>query len=296
MSRTVVVVTPGSRGPQSAPARVRVESGGPRGRAHVAARLLGVRGHTVRIALVAEGALLLAGDVVDLHLHIGDGCRLEVVEPAGTVAYDMRGGAASWRVAIDVATGGEVVWRGEPLVIAGGADVTRTLTVTLAGTATARLREILVLGRTREEGGRIRQSTAVTHDGGPVHLEDLSLDGARPRVGVLGDLRVVDTVSVLGRRAPGIPLPAGAHRLDLEAEATVVRALGAQTHLASLDTVWSALGVPQGLMPKTTLLHEDSHDTRHDSRHDTVAFDGADLPAETPPAGVGRRSGFAAPP
>ena len=116
MSRTAVIVTPGAHGSKSAPARVRVESDGPRGRAHLAARLLGVRGDTVRIALIAEGALLLAGDEIDLRLDVGEGCRLEVVEPAGTVAYDMRGGAASCRVAVDVETGGEVVWSGQPLV------------------------------------------------------------------------------------------------------------------------------------------------------------------------------------
>lgn len=284
MSRTTVVVTPGAHRTESDPARVRVETDGPRGRAHLAARLLGVRGDTVRIALVADGALLLAGDDVDLRLIVGEGCRLEVVEPAGTVAYDMRGGVASWRVAVDVETGGGVVWSGQPLVVAGGADVLRTLAVSLAGTATARLRDVVVLGRAREAGGRIQQSTAVMRDDLLIHREDLTLDGASPRVGVLGDLRVIDTVTVLGRRAPGIPLPQGAHRLDLEAEATIVRALAMEAHLASLDSVWSFLRPTEGLPLRTSLPQEDSRDTRPDGRYDARA------------AGVGQRSRAAAAP
>lgn len=225
MSRTIVVVTPVAPGRGSAPARVRLESDGPRGRAHLAARLLGVRGHTVRIALAAEGALLLAGDEVDICLQVGEGCRLEVVEPAGTVAYDMRGGAASWRVAVDVETGGEVVWSGQPLVVAGSADVTRALTVTLAGTVTARLREVVVLGRAREEGGRIRQSTAVADDGHPIHREDLDLDGTHPWGGCARHLarhrhgeRAWATSTrhtAAGGGPPSRPRVGGHHRQDL---------------------------------------------------------------------------------
>ena len=46
---------------------------------------------TARISLVPEGALLLAGDAVELDVTVDAGARLDVVEPGGTVAFDMRG-------------------------------------------------------------------------------------------------------------------------------------------------------------------------------------------------------------
>ena len=85
------------------------------------------------------------------------GVRLDVVEPAGTVAFDMRGGSARWGVSVEVDDGGELVWRAEPFVVATGAVVERELEVALHGSGAAVLREVLVLGRVREAGGVVRQ-------------------------------------------------------------------------------------------------------------------------------------------
>ena len=61
-------------------------------------------------------------------------------------------------------------------MVADGADVLRTLELDLDGSATLRLRETLVLGRSGEVGGRLRTRTGIRIDGEPVLLEDQRLD------------------------------------------------------------------------------------------------------------------------
>jgi urease accessory protein len=229
------------RDPSGGRVRVQIRSDGPRGRGHLGLRVLDAGPDLARVALVAEGALLVAGDDVSVGMRVGAGVRLEVVEPAGTVAFDMRGGSARWGVRVEVADGGELIWRAEPVVVATGAVVDRDIAITLDGTGSLALREVLVLGRLRESGGIVRQRLRATGPGGPLLAEDLALDGAHPRVGVLGGHRVLDSVTVLGRRATRVPTPEGAHRLELEGDGTVVRHLGAQTHASPLDDLWAAI-------------------------------------------------------
>lgn len=228
------------RDPSGGRARIRVRSDGPRGRGHLGVRVLEVGPAHVRVALLAEGALLVAGDDVSVGMRVGTSVRLEVVEPAGTVAFDMRGGSARSAVSVDVADGGELVWRAEPFVVATGAVVDRDVVVRLNGTATAALRETLVLGRVRECGGVVRQRLRADHEGRPLLAEDLHIDGARPGVGVLGTHRVVDSVTVLGRRAARIPTPECATRLELDGPGTVLRYLGDDTHTSPLEAVWAS--------------------------------------------------------
>jgi len=113
-----------------------------------------------------------------------------------------------------------LTWQGQTFVLSGGADVTREVRIELATGSVAVLRETLVLGRTGEPGGRLLQTSRATLDGHPLLAEDLDLAPSQLRPGALGPWRVVDTLSILGRRAPGIPPPAaGSHRLDLDARA-----------------------------------------------------------------------------
>jgi urease accessory protein len=228
------------RDPSGRRVRIQVRSDGPRGRGHLGVRVLEAGPTHARVALLAEGALLLAGDDVSVGMRVGPSVRLDVVEPAGTVAFDMRGGSARWGGAVEVADGGQLAWRAEPFVVATGAVVDRDVTVTLDGTATVALRETLVLGRVRESGGVIRQRFRAHGATGPLLAEDLDIDGARPRVGVLGTHRVVDSVTVLGRPAPGIPIPESAHRLELDGPGTVLRYLGDDTHTSPLEGFWAA--------------------------------------------------------
>ncbi len=230
-----------SRDPAGGRVRVVVRTDGPRGRGHLGIRVLHAGAGVARVAVLAEGALLVAGDDVSVGMRVGPGVRLDVVEPAGTVAFEMRGGSARWGVDIEVGDGGELVWRAEPFVVATGAAVDRFIEVVLHGSGAAVLREVLVLGRVREAGGVVRQRFRASVAGQPLLAEDLVLDGAHPRVGVVGGHRVVDSVTVLGRRMSEADTPQGAHRLELDGAGTVVRHLGAQTHTSPLEPLWTAL-------------------------------------------------------
>ena len=207
---------------------------------HLSPRTLSTTADGARIALVGTTALLLAGDHVAVTVDVGEGCRLELVDTAGTVAYDGRGGAASWSVDISVADGASLTWRAEPFVVASGADVTRTTTVTLAPTGVALLRETLVLGRSGECGGRLFAATRVRHGDRPLLAEDLDLTdpGTRGRPGVLGGHRVVDSVGLYGRRPVDVRTPAGVQLFALAGAGAVARHLGSAAHRSGAASVF----------------------------------------------------------
>ena len=122
---------------------------------------LSCEGASARICLVPQSQLLLAGDHVQIRVEVGPGAHLEIVETAGTVAYDMRNasagpGSAHWDVQVRVAAGGSLRWESLPFVVASGADVWRSTTVQLGAGAALWLRDTLVLGRSGEVGGRVR--------------------------------------------------------------------------------------------------------------------------------------------
>lgn len=192
-----------------------------------------------RVSLVPEGALLLAGDAVSLHISVGPGARLELVEPAGTVAYAMHGGSASWDVAIDLAPAASLVWAGEPFVVSASANVRRTTTIRMGWDAMLAMRETLVLGRHHEVAGRISQHlTATGQNGTPIVSESLDV-GPESSPLLLGGARVVGSVLTLGCRMPAIDGASGT-RLDLEGLGTVSRALADQVHHLPMDAAWRA--------------------------------------------------------
>lgn len=219
-----------------APGRARVtHTPGP-----VVARVQRVDADGARVALVATTALLLGGDHVEFDVRVGPGGWLDVVETAGTVAYDAQGAPSSWTVRARVAAGGRLTWSGEPFVIADGANVHRVTDIELAAGATACLRETLVFGRVGEVGGALRSGTRARLDGADLLVEDLELPDAasRRRPGLLGGCRVIDTVLLLGAPAAPVPaLPTGT-RYDLAGPGTLARVLAADTDRSGLDPVW----------------------------------------------------------
>lgn len=184
---------------------------------------LSCRAASARICLVPTSALLLAGDHVQVRVDVGPGADLEVVETAGTVAYDMRHRSAGpaqarWDVDIRVADGGSLRWEALPLVVATGADVLRRTTVRLGAGAALWLRETVVLGRSGETGGRVRSRLDVRRE---VPLLVEATDSAD------FSSRVVDSLLVFGHQTSG--------GMRLEAGGTLFRSLTDQTHLSSID-------------------------------------------------------------
>jgi len=233
-SRSTVRDAPAPRGRVAA----RTGAAGGPGRPQVRPMLISSNSRSARVCLVPEGALLLAGDEIEIRVSVGAGAALELVEPGGTVAYDMRGGHARWDVEMQVATGATLVWGAEPFVVAEGADVRRTTRLDLAADARVVLRETLVLGRHGEQPGRLAQRLDVTGPGwSPVLVEELAVDG-RSAPGILGDHRVVSSVLALGLALPEEAAPAG--RYDLESHGTWWRGLGHEVHRTVPHEAWTA--------------------------------------------------------
>lgn len=239
-------------GVRAAPGRARMHLRG----GQLSPRPMQVTDRGAAVALVATGALLLGGDHVEIHLTVGPGAWLEVVEIAGTVAYDADGEPSSWTVRATVAAGGTLVWTGEPFVVADGANTVRTLDIGLDDGATATVRDVLVLGRVGERGGAVRSVTRVDLAGAPLLVEDLDLRAPTDRglTGVLGGSRVLDTVAVLGRHLPDpepdrktgpggsghAPARPGA-RFDLAGPGTLLRSIRSETAGSPLLEAWPAL-------------------------------------------------------
>lgn len=217
---------------------------------HLTARVIDQDADGARVALVATEALLLGGDHVRIAVRVGPGAWLDVVETAGTVAYDASGVRSSWHLTAQVGAGGVLTWPGLPFVVADGADVDRCTDVVLAAGARACMREMLVLGRTGEHGGDLRSSTRITLDGVPLLVEDLDLTAAGRVPGIVGEHRVLDSVVVAGYRpAPdaGENAAVDTVQLDLEGPGALVRYLGDHAHtspLRSTGATWAAQSRP----------------------------------------------------
>lgn len=196
---------------------------------HLRPRLLGIDGPRVRIALVGVCATLLAGDDLRLEVSVGRGVHLELVEPSGVVAYDARGGHQSWAADVHVATAGSLVWDAAPFVVAGGADVDRRTGIVLDDGAVALLSETLVLGRSGEEGGRLRSTMRCALAGRDLLIEELDLRSPelRKAPGILGDCRVLATAALLGDRPDERVSPP---ETPLAGPGSIARALAPHAH------------------------------------------------------------------
>lgn len=201
-------------------------------------RLVSRRGTQAHVALVAGGALLVGGDEVAVEIEVEDGCRLTLEDVGGTVAYPSRGTASRFDVRIRLGAGARLVWHSHPFVLAQDADVERRTEVELGPGAALCLRETLVLGRSGEQGGTLRSGLRVHERGGmPVLVEDLLLEGHRPRPGILGDGSVLDSVLVAGMRPAG-EAPPGVTVLELARPGALARRIARATHDSALEPVW----------------------------------------------------------
>lgn len=218
--------------------RVRTAASGPSDRPLIRPMMLSADERVAHVSLVPEGALLLAGDAVEIAVHVGAGAVLNLHEAAGTVAYDMRGGHASWDVTVRLDEGAALIWGGEPLVVSAGADVRRTLRIIAGRAAAVALRETVVLGRHGESAGRLHQAQRVESvDGSPFLVEELDVDASRVSA-LLGGHRVIGSVLVLGSVTAALPDTSSADRFNLEAGGTLLRRLTHEAHTAHDSGLW----------------------------------------------------------
>lgn len=217
------------------------------------------------VALVAGGATLLGGDAISITVDVGSGCTLRIEDIGGTVAYPATGSPSEWSVDATVADEGTLVWESFPFVVADNAVVNRRTSVRRGRNSVVCMRETLVMGRSGEDGGRIVCSTDIRDiDGTPSFVEELTLDGADPRPGVLGTSRVLDTALMIGLNPEGEEAacageheangsaasanephddglcsdPDEAHVMVLARPGAMVRAIGSATHAAHVDSRW----------------------------------------------------------
>jgi urease accessory protein len=169
------------------------------------ARALPMRDGVARVALVQTAASLLGGDHVELRVDCGPGCRLELVEVAGMVAHDVRGGAgARLDVQVALGAGARMSWAARPLTLAAGCDLRRSTVVGLQDGAALAWRDTLVLGRAAERPGRMVAELDVRHAGAPLHAERLDtgdLELLSSAVVLGAGARVLDTLALYGGRA-----------------------------------------------------------------------------------------------
>lgn len=161
---------------------------------------LGARFADGALHLLGTAAGPLGGDRLRVEVVVGTGARLTVRSVAAAVVQRGNGTPSTHHVEVAVAAGGHLDWCVEPLVAAAGCDHRATATVTLAGGASVRWRDELVLGRHGEAPGRCTSTLRIVRDGVPViHHEVSTAVSGWDGPAVTAGARVVGQLAVVGR-------------------------------------------------------------------------------------------------
>jgi urease accessory protein len=196
-----------------------------------------------RVHLVHAAGGPLGGDDLELAVDVGADARLAVhsagatlVQPgAGTAA----GSAARWSVTVRVGAGGALTWAPEPTVVSDGAALDAMLRVELAAGAVACVREVVVLGRHGQRGGRYAGGLEVVVDGDPLLVHTTVLDGA--------DAALCGPAGTAGARAIGTLVRAGSADVPGARAGEAAGARWAWTPLDGPGAVLLAVGTPSGV-------------------------------------------------
>jgi urease accessory protein len=116
----------------------------------------------------------LGGDELALDVEVATGASLSVRSAAATVVQPGPGAGARWDVS--AAVGGTFYWTPEPTVVCDGAALSSVLRIDLAAGACAVIREIVILGRHGQCGGRYTGTLNATVDGTPLLVHTTVLD------------------------------------------------------------------------------------------------------------------------
>jgi urease accessory protein len=167
-----------------------------------------------RVHLVHGAGGPLGGDEFSLDVAVAAGAVLRlrsaastIVQPAAVHPGEVAAGPAHWTVTATVGVGGLLDWAPEPTVVCTGAAIESRLHVRVAAGAGAVLREVAVLGRHGERGGRYRGEVLVEVDGEPLLAHTTVLDGqddALAGPGGTAGARAVGTLVFAGAAAPAL--------------------------------------------------------------------------------------------
>lgn len=222
-----------------------------------------------RVHLVHAAGGPLGGDDLALDVEIGAGAVVAVCSAGATLVQPGAGAAAGvparWAVTARVGAGGRLDWAPEPTVVSDGAALESTLRVELAAGAAATVREIVVLGRYGQRGGRHSGGLEVVVDGVPLLVHTTVLDGADPALcgpaGTAG-ARAVGTLVCAGAVAVGSGAGESADARwawsPLEGPGAVLLAVGSPAGVAAVldahvagavERVTSGVGAPVTRVP-----------------------------------------------
>lgn len=119
------------------------------------------------VHLLSAAATPLGGDVISVRIVVEAGARLRVRSVAASVALPGAGSVVShsfW----DLEVSGELDLDPQPTVVAGGARHHTSTRLRVGGTATARVRESVQIGRTGEDQGFWTSALRADVDGTPL--------------------------------------------------------------------------------------------------------------------------------
>jgi urease accessory protein len=189
-----------------------------------------------RVHLVHGAGGPLGGDELALDVAVGAGARVDVRSAGATLVQPGAGVAtaapARWTVTARVGAGGRLAWAPEPTVVADAAALESTVRVELAAGARATVREVVVLGRYGQRGGRHTGTLEIVVDGVPLLVHTSRLDG--------GDPALCGPAGTAGARAVGSLVCAGA--------AGTVAAGETAGETADVRWAWSALDGPGAVL------------------------------------------------
>jgi len=196
-----------------------------------------------RVHLVHGAGGPLGGDDFSLDVDVLAGASLRLRSAGVTLVQPAHAGAdagpAHWRVTAQVGAGGRLDWAPEPTVVCDGGHLRSRLRVRLAADAGAVVREMVVLGRHGQRGGRYRGELVVDVAGEPLLAHTTELDGADDVLSGPG--------GTAGARAVGTLLLAGRAAVEAQADGAGAEAAGvrwAWTELAGPGRLLVAVGEP----------------------------------------------------
>lgn len=138
-----------------------------------------------RVHLVHGAGGPLGGDRFAIGIELADGGALDVRSAGATLVQPAGPGGslpawARWDIDARLGPSARLGWAPEPTVVCAGAALRSRLRVCVEAGAAAVLREIVVLGRHGERGGRYRGELSVDVAGTPLLRHTTVLDGADP--------------------------------------------------------------------------------------------------------------------